>query len=87
MKNNEFKRELVGFGLNTEDGHLRLTKGENFFVHGGSQSTHSSIREKIQKFNLLLEERGTDLNNASEEDIAEVAQLAGFQCFKKICTR
>jgi hypothetical protein len=86
MKNKLHKRELLGFGLNNDDGHVRMTKGENFFVHGGSQKTHSSISQKIQKFNRLLAERGTNLNDAPDAVISEVAQLAGFQCLKKIRT-
>jgi len=84
LKNNQYKRELLGLGMNQEDSHTRITKGDNFCVHGGSDSTHSSMRSKIMRFNKLLQAQGTDLDAATDEQLHEVAVLAGFKCFKKI---
>jgi hypothetical protein len=44
---------LIGIGLDNHDGHTRITKGEDFFLLGGSAETH----EKMQDFTIRLTER------------------------------
>jgi hypothetical protein len=63
-----------GIGLDNEDGHVRITKMDNFRLLGGSQDTHELMQEKAIKFNERLrkhEKRVTDLS------VKQFVELAG----------
>ena len=63
-----------GIGLDNEDGHVRITKMDNFRLLGGSQETHEHMQEKAIKFNERLrkhEKRVTDLS------VKQFVELAG----------
>ncbi len=53
-RSKERKAALLGLGLDCEDGHTRLTKGENFVLYGGSQDTHAAMQETAIKLNEKL---------------------------------
>ena len=36
---------MLGLGLDNEDGHKRITTGENFYLVGGSEETHERMAE------------------------------------------
>ena len=55
--NRAYRKVLLGLGLDSKDGHVRITKGENFRLFGGSQETHEIMQEKAVKFNEQLEKR------------------------------
>ena len=52
------KATLVGLGFDAEDGHKRLTRGENFVLAGGSEETHAVMQETAVKVNEHLDCRG-----------------------------
>lgn len=63
-----------GIGLDNEDGHVRITRMDNFRLFGGSQETHEHMQEKAIKFNERLkkhEKRVTDLS------VRQFVELAG----------
>ena len=63
-----------GIGLDNEDGHVRITKMDNFRLLGGSEETHGVMQEKAIKFNERLkkhEKQVTDLN------VRQFVELAG----------
>ena len=70
-----------GFGLDNEDGHVRLTKMENFRLFGGSKETHEHMQEKAIRFNERLkkhEKRVTDLSVKQFVELAgEVGMIGG----------
>ena len=39
------KAGFLGVGLDNEDGHTRLTRGDNFVLYGGSDETHGRMQE------------------------------------------
>ena len=49
---------IVGLGFDDEDGHTRMTHGDNFSVHDGSEITHEQLQEICLKINRLLDEEG-----------------------------
>ena len=49
--NRAYKKMLLGMGLDCKDGHVRVTKGKNFALLGGSEETHSQMQEKAIKLN------------------------------------
>jgi len=71
------RRFLLGVGFD-EDGHARVTKSEEFFLVGGSEETHAHMRECVERFTDTLRRMGTDLDSASDDDLAEAADEAGL---------
>jgi hypothetical protein len=67
------KAILLGLGLDNEDGHLRVTRGENFQLLGGSHDTHQSMQEKCIKFNERLKDRGKRLEDLPPNELHELA--------------
>lgn len=67
------KAGLLGLGLDNEDGHVRLTRGENFHLLGGSEATHESMQEKCIKFNEKLQGRGKTLEELERKEFLDLA--------------
>ena len=67
------KAALLGLGLDNKDGQMRVTKGENFHLVGGSHDTHEQMQEKCIKFNEKLKERGKQLENLEKEEMRDIA--------------
>ncbi len=72
------KSILLGLGLDCKDGHLRITKGKNFRLYGGSRKTHGQMQENAIKFNEQLDRRGKNLDEISTEDFYEIANHIGL---------
>jgi hypothetical protein len=66
------KAAMLGVALDAEDGHTRITKGDNFLLYGGSQETHGVMRETIEKINERLDERGQRLEDVSHRDLRNI---------------
>ena len=67
------KAALLGVGLDNEDGQVRLTKGENFKLVGGSHETHQQMQEKCIKFNEKLGSRGKELGQLERKEFLDLA--------------
>lgn len=72
------KSILLGLGLDCKDGHVRITKGRNFRLYGGSHRTHEEMQEKALKFNEQLHKSGKSLNQISTEEFYELANKVGL---------
>ena len=83
MSNRISKAFLLGLGFDNKDGHLRVTKGENFRLFGGSEETHQTMQEKSIKFNEQLSKKGKSLDNITQDEFYEIANNAGFKPFDK----
>lgn len=64
---------LLGLGLDNRDGHTRITKGENFALFGGSESTHTEMQEKAIKMNEHLKRRSKTLDTISANEFTDIA--------------
>ncbi len=73
MRENSKKAMLFGVGLDNEDEHVRLTKGDNFRLVGGSEETHEAMQEKCVKFNEKLTFRGKQLENLEKTEFFDLA--------------
>ena len=80
MKPAEEKRRalLLGLGLDTKDEHLRVTRGDNFRLVGGSEETHECMQEKAIKFNEELARRDKQLEDISPEEFRDIADDVGM---------
>ena len=65
---------MLGIGLDGEDGHRRMTKGENFCLIGGSEETHETMTETAVKINEKLARKGKKLADVSREEFADLVR-------------
>jgi hypothetical protein len=71
------KAMMLGVGLDS-DGHKRLTTGPNFVLMGGCEETHEVMTEKVIKINEKLAAKGKQLDDASHEELDDIAQSVGL---------
>ena len=77
------KAMLFGLGLDNEDGHTRVTTGDNFKLIGGSEETHGTMQEKAIKLNEHLKRRGKTLDTVSRDEFHEIADKVGMPLIEK----
>jgi hypothetical protein len=63
---------LIGLGLDNDDGHKRITTGEQFAILGGSAETHERMTETAVKTFEELKVRGKRLHQIEPEELAEI---------------
>lgn len=63
---------LLGLGLDNEDGHKRITTGEQFAIIGGSAETHDRMTETVVKTFEELKTRGRRLEQVEPQELAEI---------------
>jgi len=63
---------LLGIGLDCDDGHRRITRGDGFFLEGGSPETHEHMQETVLKVTERLKRKGKALPQASADEIADL---------------
>ena len=73
------KKLLLGLGLDCKDGHVRVTKGKNFALFGGSEETHEVMQEKAIKFNEQLDKRRKILDSLSDKEFCDIANDIGLK--------
>ena len=79
MSNRLFKKILLGLGLDSKDGHARITRGKNFRLYGGSEETHGLMQEKAVKLNEHLDKRGKTLDGITKEEFYDIAVKIGLK--------
>jgi len=67
-------KALLGFGLDGEPGETRITRGDYFFLYGGSRSTHEQMVETTIKFGEKVGERGKHLAQISARELDEITR-------------
>ena len=65
---------MLGLAFDHDDGHTRLTHGENFFLCGGSQQTHAVMQETALKINEHLDRHGKRLEDASAGELRDICR-------------
>ena len=68
------KAKILGVGLDGGDGHVRVTKADNFHLVGGSQDTHEQMQDKAIRFNEKLGQRGKRLEDLERQEFLDMAQ-------------
>jgi len=63
---------LLGLGLDNDDGHKRITTGDQFAIFGGSAETHERMTETVVKTFEELKHRGKRLNEVRKVELAEI---------------
>ena len=70
---------MLGLAFDADDGHKRLTRGENFVLFGGSQETHAVMQETAVKINERLDRDGRRLEDVSVRESAKYAATSGSE--------
>lgn len=68
-------RLMLGLGFDAADGEVRMTKGPNFRLFGGSEPTHERMQETCMRFNEELRRRGKSLEDIAPEEAREIIRL------------
>lgn len=76
--NRNYRKILLGLGFDAKDGHVRITKGDNFRLYGGSEETHEMMQEKSIKFNEQLEKRRKTLDDITDKEFSDIAKKVGL---------
>ena len=63
---------LLGVGLDNDDGHKRITTGEQFAIVGGSEETHGRMTETVIKPFEELKNRGKALEQVEPKELADI---------------
>lgn len=64
---------IIGFGLDGQDNHQRLSTGETCLLIGGSAETHAEMLETMLRLETELDRRGQHLSDVSPTELAEIA--------------
>jgi len=72
------KSYLLGLGFDCADGHLRITKGQNFRLYGGSDKTHGLMQERAIKFTEKLKIKRKTLDEISTREFIDIAHSVGL---------
>ena len=67
------KRKILGLGLDCKDEIVRVTRGKNYHLVGGSHDTHEYMQEKCLKFNEKLDARGKELIDLGRKEFLDIA--------------
>lgn len=63
---------LLGVGLDHDEGHKRITTGEQFAIMGGSEETHGRMTETALKTFEELKSRRKQLHAVEPKELAEI---------------
>lgn len=63
---------LLGLGLDAQDRHKRITRGEGFALVGGSAETHEKMTETVIKTAEELGRKGRTIADAHPEELADL---------------
>ena len=77
--NRNYRKIILGLGFDSKDGHLRITKGDNFRLFGGSEDTHEMMQEKAIKFNEQLDKRHKSLEDISQKEFRDISKAIGLK--------
>jgi hypothetical protein len=68
---------ILGVGFDADDGQVRLTRGKNFALVGGSEQTHAVMQETAIKINEHVDRQGKRLEDLSVGEVREICQQVG----------
>jgi hypothetical protein len=66
------QNHLLGLGLDGQDKHKRITRGDGFNLVGGSEDTHERMTETVIKTTEDLGRKGRTIADAHPEELADL---------------
>lgn len=73
-KPEETVSKILGFGLDANDGHIRVTEGEDFKLLLGSEKTHEEMRALLGKIQLEAHKKGKEIHDLSRGEFMAIAK-------------
>jgi hypothetical protein len=70
-------RAILGLGLDGRRDDVRITRGRNFYLLGGSKRTHERMVEAAVRFNDEVDRRGKSLPEISSRELLEISRELG----------
>ncbi len=67
---------VLGIGLDSTDGHQRITRTPEMVLIGGSPETHEQMQDTAIRFSEALEKRGKALRETSVQEVIEILHEA-----------
>ena len=67
---------LFGVGLDNQDEHKRITKGDEFLLVGGSAETHERMQDVAIHVTESLKTKGKRLQDAEMNEVIDLIQKA-----------
>ncbi|MEO5958640.1 MAG: hypothetical protein ABIR80_05960 [Opitutaceae bacterium] len=68
------KAAILGVGLDNDDGHHRITTGDQFLLVGGSQTSHELMTETMVKTFEELKRRAKRLETVDPHELVEIIE-------------
>ena len=68
---------ILGIGLDSTDGHTRISRGDDFTLFGGSEDTHKIMQLQVARFNEEVERLGKSLEDLTESEIDQILEVLG----------
>ncbi len=65
---------MLGVGFDADDGQVRLTRGKNYALVGGSEQTHTVMQETAEKINEHVDREGKRLEDLTAGQLREICQ-------------
>lgn len=67
---------IVGVRTDREEGHTRVSRGEDFVALGGDREAHEHLRETVAEISDEVKRRGRDLAELPREEFREILARA-----------
>jgi hypothetical protein len=65
---------LFGVGLDGQDGHRRVTKGDDFLLVGGSAETHERMQDLVVRMHEELKRKGRSIGDLTRREFEDLAR-------------
>lgn len=70
---------LLGLGFDGKESDKYITRGDNFYLAGGSQQTHEHMLNDVLRFNRYLEKYGKKMDELSRDEYYRIIREMGAQ--------
>ncbi len=65
---------VLGVGLDGNDGHKRVTQGDDFLLVGGSHETHERMQDMVVRMSERVKRKGKTLREISKDEFEDLAR-------------
>lgn len=65
--------------MESKDGHVRQTNGENYALHSGDANTHARMQAKAEEFMQCVRDRGLNMESISRGECKEILLQIGMR--------
>lgn len=70
----QVNRQLLGIGLDGDEGEKRVTKGQDFVLMGGSRETHEIMQDLVIRMEEKLKRKGKRMGELGDPEFEDLVQ-------------